>query len=75
MDAPGKTFYDNKATVTLINELQKLIQTNEDRQVYCISDDLHAIFIPLCLPGFDGMIPFLDYLGFFSKVEVMCMNR
>ena len=33
LDAPGKPFYDPEATVTLINELQKLIQTNEDRQV------------------------------------------
>ena len=33
LDAPGKAFDDPDATVTLINELQKLIQTNEDRQV------------------------------------------
>ena len=33
LDAPGKPFYDPEATVTLIKELQKLIQTNEDRQV------------------------------------------
>lgn len=33
LDAPGKPFYDLEATATLINELQRLIQTNEDRQV------------------------------------------
>lgn len=33
LDAPGKPFYDPDATATLINELQKLIQTKEDRQV------------------------------------------
>ena len=34
-----------------------------------------AVSILLCPPGFDGMIPFMDHLGFFSKLEVMCMNR
>ncbi|WCJ24979.1 hypothetical protein M5689_006899 [Euphorbia peplus] len=33
LDAPGKPFYDPEATGTLISELQRLIQTNEDRQV------------------------------------------
>lgn len=33
LDAPGKAYYDPEATGTLIKELQKLVQTNEDRQV------------------------------------------
>ncbi|KAK9284124.1 hypothetical protein L1049_023291 [Liquidambar formosana] len=33
LDAPGKPFYDPEATFTLINELQRLIQTNENQQV------------------------------------------
>lgn len=33
LDSPGKPFYDPEVTSTLIDELQKLIQTNEDRQV------------------------------------------
>ncbi|KAF5736011.1 hypothetical protein HS088_TW14G00143 [Tripterygium wilfordii] len=33
MDTPGKAFYDPEATGTLIEELQTLVQTNEDRQV------------------------------------------
>lgn len=33
LDAPGKPFCDLEATVTLLNELHRLIQTNEDRQV------------------------------------------
>ncbi|KAG6647014.1 hypothetical protein I3843_07G047100 [Carya illinoinensis] len=33
LDAPGKPFCDLEATATLLNELQRLIQTNEDRQV------------------------------------------
>lgn len=33
LDAPDLPFYDPKATGTLISELQRLIQTNEDRQV------------------------------------------
>lgn len=33
LDAPGMSFNDPEATATLINELQRLIQTNEDRQV------------------------------------------
>lgn len=37
LDAPGKPFYDPDATAALINEMQRLIQTNEDRQVYCCS--------------------------------------
>lgn len=34
LDAPRKPFYDPEATATLINELQRLIQTNEDRKVF-----------------------------------------
>ncbi|XP_062143535.1 toMV susceptible protein tm-1(GCR26) [Alnus glutinosa] len=33
LDAPGKPFYDLEATATLINELKRRIQTNEDRKV------------------------------------------
>eukprot|EP00257_Ricinus_communis_P017725 XP_015576238.1 uncharacterized protein LOC8273361 [Ricinus communis] len=33
LDAPGKPFYDPEATATLLNEMQRLIQTNENRQV------------------------------------------
>ncbi|XP_059623597.1 toMV susceptible protein tm-1(GCR26) isoform X2 [Cornus florida] len=33
LDAPGKPFYDPEATGSLIGELQRLIQTDEDRQV------------------------------------------
>ncbi|KDP44571.1 hypothetical protein JCGZ_22153 [Jatropha curcas] len=33
LDAPGKPFYDPEATTALVNELQNLILTNEDRQV------------------------------------------
>ncbi|MBA0560761.1 hypothetical protein Golob_017639 [Gossypium lobatum] len=33
LDASGKPFYDPEATGTLLNELQRLIQINEDRQV------------------------------------------
>ncbi|XP_020238263.1 uncharacterized protein LOC109817435 isoform X2 [Cajanus cajan] len=33
LDAPGKPFYDPEASGTLLNELQKLIPTNDDRQV------------------------------------------
>lgn len=33
LDAPGMSFYDPDATATLINELQRLIQSNKDRQV------------------------------------------
>ncbi|KAF4383298.1 hypothetical protein F8388_009329 [Cannabis sativa] len=33
LDAPGKSFYDPEITTSLIEELQKLIQTNEDRKV------------------------------------------
>lgn len=35
LDAPGKPFYDPAATGMLISELKKLIQTDENRQVYC----------------------------------------
>ncbi|VFQ93439.1 unnamed protein product [Cuscuta campestris] len=33
LDAPGKPFYDPQATGCLFNELQRLVQINEDRQV------------------------------------------
>lgn len=33
LDAPGKPFYDPEATGALLRELQRLIQTNEDRKV------------------------------------------
>ncbi|KAF5736010.1 hypothetical protein HS088_TW14G00142 [Tripterygium wilfordii] len=33
LDAPGKPFHDAESTGILLNELQKLIQTNENRQV------------------------------------------
>ncbi|XP_038882761.1 toMV susceptible protein tm-1(GCR26) isoform X2 [Benincasa hispida] len=33
LDAPGKPFYDPEATATLIDELQRVIQLNNDRQV------------------------------------------
>ncbi|XP_050941280.1 toMV resistance protein Tm-1(GCR237)-like [Cucumis melo] len=33
LDAPAKSFYDPEATATLIEELQKAIQLNNDRQV------------------------------------------
>lgn len=34
LDAPGKPFYDPDATAALVNELQKLINTNNDRKVF-----------------------------------------
>lgn len=33
LDAPGKPFYDPDTTLVLLNELQRLIHTNENRQV------------------------------------------
>ncbi|XP_022132687.1 uncharacterized protein LOC111005487 isoform X2 [Momordica charantia] len=33
LDAPGKPFYDPEATSTLLDELQRHIQSNDDRQV------------------------------------------
>ena len=33
LDAQGKSFYDPEATATLIEELQRAIQLNNDRQV------------------------------------------
>lgn len=33
LDASGKPFYDPEATGTLLNELKRHIQINEDRQV------------------------------------------
>ncbi len=33
LDVTGMPFYDLEATTTLLNELQRLIETNEDRQV------------------------------------------
>jgi len=34
LDAPGKPFHDPDATAALLNELQKLINTNNDRKVF-----------------------------------------
>ncbi|KAA8531909.1 hypothetical protein F0562_006373 [Nyssa sinensis] len=57
LDAPGKPFYDPEATGTLIDELQRLIQTKEDRQVkvypYHINDtefanELVNSFLEIC---------------------------
>jgi uncharacterized protein (UPF0261 family) len=45
LDAPGKPFYDLEATATLINELQRRIQTNEDRKV-------QLLFIDWCMSLF-----------------------
>jgi len=36
LDAPGKPFYDPEATGTLLRELQNLIPTNGDRQVWLL---------------------------------------
>lgn len=33
LDAEGKPFYDPEATVSLLHELKRLIQANEDKQV------------------------------------------
>lgn len=33
LDAPGKPFYDPEATGTLIHELQRLVQTDDNRKV------------------------------------------
>lgn len=46
LDAPGKPFHDPEATATLINELQRLIQTNEDRQVSLLFRDYFVCHIP-----------------------------
>lgn len=57
LDAPGKPFYDPKATGALIDELQRLIQTNEDRQIkvspYHINDpefvdEVVGSFLEIC---------------------------
>ncbi|XP_077244309.1 TIM-barrel signal transduction protein [Tasmannia lanceolata] len=46
LDAPGKPFYDPEATSTLMNELEKLIEKNEERKVktfpYHINDPKFA---------------------------------
>ncbi|XP_026457668.1 uncharacterized protein LOC113358341 isoform X1 [Papaver somniferum] len=46
LDAPGKPFYDPNATTTLINELERLVVTNGNRQVkrcpYHINDAAFA---------------------------------
>lgn len=36
LDSPGKPFYDPEATTSLINEQQRLIQTNQDRKVVSV---------------------------------------
>ncbi|XAR73841.1 hypothetical protein NMG60_11007944 [Bertholletia excelsa] len=57
LDAPGKPFYDREATSALVNELQSLIETNEDRKVkvlpYGINDpefvnELVDSFMEIC---------------------------
>ncbi|PSS06050.1 UPF0261 protein like [Actinidia chinensis var. chinensis] len=57
LDAPGKPFYDPEATSALIDELRRVIQTNEDRQVkvlpYHINDlefvnEVVDSFIQIC---------------------------
>ncbi|KAI3942438.1 hypothetical protein MKW98_013090 [Papaver atlanticum] len=46
LDAPGKPFYDPNVTATLINELERLVVTNDNRQVkrcpYHINDAAFA---------------------------------
>lgn len=37
LDAPGKPFYDLQATCSLIDELDKLVDKNEERQVVLLS--------------------------------------
>lgn len=49
LDAPGKPFYDPEATATLIGELQKLIQINEDRQVI-------LLLIQCCISRFQSSL-------------------
>lgn len=50
LDALGKPFYDQEATATLISELEKLIQTNEDRQVILLCITWYISYIQtLCL--------------------------
>ncbi|VYS71599.1 unnamed protein product [Arabidopsis thaliana] len=57
LDAPGKPFCDPEATGALINELQGLIQTNDDRQVNIYSHHINdpefaealvASFLEIC---------------------------
>lgn len=57
LDSPGKPFYDPEATGALIDELQRLIQTNEDRQIkvspYHINDpefvdEVVGSFLEIC---------------------------
>ncbi|XP_071915489.1 toMV susceptible protein tm-1(GCR26)-like [Coffea arabica] len=63
LDAPGKAFYDPEVTGTLIKEVQKLIQTNEDRQVKVFPHHINDIefanaladlFIEICHNSKDG---------------------
>ncbi|XP_022741802.1 uncharacterized protein LOC111293274 [Durio zibethinus] len=58
LDASGQPFYDPEATGTLLNELKRLVQINEDRQVkmypYHINDPEFAdalvdSFLEICL--------------------------
>ncbi|CAH2043071.1 unnamed protein product [Thlaspi arvense] len=57
LDAPGKPFYDPEASGALINELQRLIQASEDRQVNIYSHHINdpefaealvASFLDIC---------------------------
>ncbi|KAH6810185.1 TIM-barrel signal transduction protein [Perilla frutescens var. frutescens] len=41
LDAPGKAFYDPDATGTLIEEMQRLIETNECRQVKVLPHNIN----------------------------------
>ncbi|XP_050940912.1 toMV susceptible protein tm-1(GCR26)-like isoform X2 [Cucumis melo] len=66
LDAPAKSFYDPEATATLIEELQKAIQLNNDRQVkvypYHINDPEFAEF---------GVVSH-GWKGFFSRFAAFC---
>ncbi|KFK28315.1 hypothetical protein AALP_AA8G500300 [Arabis alpina] len=66
LDAPGKPFCDPEASGALINELQRLIQTSEDRQVniypHHINDPefaqaLVASFIEICPKNYAQINP------------------
>ncbi|XP_019095974.1 PREDICTED: uncharacterized protein LOC104762934 isoform X2 [Camelina sativa] len=66
LDAPGKPFCDPEATGALINELQRLIQTNEERQVnvypHHINDPefaeaLVASFLEICPKSYSQIKP------------------
>ncbi|KAL1223742.1 ToMV susceptible protein tm-1(GCR26) [Cardamine amara subsp. amara] len=66
LDAPGKPFCDPEATGALINELQRLIQTNEDRQVNIYSQHINdpefaealvASFLEICPKSYTQIKP------------------